>query len=197
MAINEIPQSGTELIGRSSDLTNLGAERTQNPQDVDTAERMTTAYGLNEEIFGDYLNDIERTQQAWTKNEIDGKNGETSRLKKIATTVAEIAVPLIAGTTADTLLDFAGAAGGPLVSAAVGAASGATRAALEYRHVGNEGKNAAEFWQKNVGSKDKKTETGNLIQRGWGQLSRFLKGGSYLGVEAGFKVKDRNEKIKQ
>jgi glycosyltransferase involved in cell wall biosynthesis len=197
MATNEIPQSGTESIGRSSDLTNLGNERTQSIQEIDTAERMTESYGLDRNTFDSYLGDIERTQQAWTKSEIDEKSGETSRLKKIATTVAEIAVPLMAGTATDALLDFAGAAGGPLVSAAVGAASGATRAIFEYRHVGADGRNAAEFWQKNVGSKDKKTETGNILQRGWGHLSRFLKGGSYLGVEAGFKVKERDEGIKQ
>jgi glycosyltransferase involved in cell wall biosynthesis len=197
MAINEIPQSGTESIGRSSDLTNLGGERSQGAMEIDTAERMTASYGLDRNTFDSYLGDIERTQQAWTKDEVDQKSGETSRLKKVAKVAAEVMVPLIAGSAADALLNFAGAAGGPLVSAAVGAASGATRAALEYRHVGEDGRNASEFWQKNVGSKDKKTETGNLLQRGWGHLSRFLKGGSYLGVEAGFKVKERDEGIKQ
>ncbi len=196
MANNEIPESGIGAVGRTSDFTNLAEEKSQVQADISTKERMQGKYGLHRDIFDSYLDSIEQSQQEWTKHQVDQKGNETHRGRKIAGTIAEMVIPIAAGTATDALLDAAGAAGGPLVAAAVGAASGGVRAAMEYRHVGAEGQNAAEFWQKNVGSKDKKTESGNALRRGWAHVSRFLKGGSYIGVEAGFKVKSRDEDIK-
>ncbi len=197
MANNEIPHTGIEGIARSSDLTNLGDERFQDSTEISTTDRISTLYDLNTRTLYNYLDEIESRQQAWTRNQVLQKGNETSRARRIGCALAETIVPIAAGTATDALLGAAGVAGGPLVAAAVGAASGAARAAMEYRHVGKEGENAAEFWQKNVGDKDRKTREGNFLRRGWGHISRFLKGGSYLGAEHGFKVKQRDRDIKR
>jgi len=197
MANHEIPNRGVEGIGRTSDLTSLGDDRSQTLPEVSTTERISTLYYLNSRIAYNCLDDIERTQQEWSRNEVEGKGNEGSRARRIGMALAEAAIPTLAGVAVDTTLEAVGAAGGPLVSAAVGAASGATRAALEYRHIGEDGRHAAELWQRNVGDKDRRTREGNIFQRGWGHISRFLKGGSYLGLEHGFKVKKRDEEIKE
>ncbi|MDD3474460.1 MAG: hypothetical protein PHP08_00970 [Candidatus Dojkabacteria bacterium] len=193
MGTNNIPDSGVGGIGRVADYTNLGDEKTQQPNDINTKERMQQRYGLNEDVFIQYLEDIESSQQQWRKNEIEAKSED--RLKRAARTAAEIAIPIGVGVGADALMTASGIAG-PLGSLATGAITGGIRATLEYKHIGENGENAAEFWQKNVGDRDKKAEQGGFFRKAWGRISRFLKGGSYLGAENfGFKVKERDSHI--
>ena len=195
MATNSIPDSGIGGIGRITDFTNLGDEKTQQTSDINTKERMQQKYGLNEDVFISYLNDIENSQQSWRQSEIDAKSGD--RLRNVARTAAEIAIPIGAGLGVDAVITASGVAG-PLGSLATGAITGGIRATLEYKHVGEDGENAAEFWQKNVGDKDKKTEQKGFFRQAWGQISRFLKGGSYLGAENfGFQVKERDNHIQE
>lgn len=197
MANHEIPNRGVEGLARTSDLTSLGDDRSQTLAEVATTERLSSLYHMNTRILYNYLDEIENRQQVWSREEVEGKGNEGSRARRIGMALAEAAIPTLAGAAVDTTLGAVGAAGGPLVSAAVGAASGAARAALEYRHIGEDGRHAAELWQRNVGERDRRTREGNIFQRGWGHIARFLKGGSYLGLEHGFKVKKRDEEIKE
>ena len=196
MANHEIPNRGVEGLARTSDLTSLGDDRSQTLAEVATTERLSSLYHMNTRILYNYLDEIENRQQVWSREEVEGKGNEGSRARRIGMALAEAAIPTLAGSAVDATLSAAGAAGGPLVSAAVGAASGAARAALEYRHIGEDGRHAAELWQRNVGERDRRTREGNIFQRGWGHIARFLKGGSYLGLEHGFKVKRRDQEIR-
>ena len=196
MANHEIPNRGVEGLARTSDLTSLGDDRSQTLAEVATTERLSSLYHMNTRILYNYLDEIENRQQVWSREEVEGKGNEGSRARRIGMALAEAAIPTLAGVAVDTTLEAVGAAGGPLVSAAVGAASGAARAALEYRHIGEDGRHAAELWQRNVGERDRRTREGNIFQRGWGHIARFLKGGSYLGLEHGFKVKRRDQEIR-
>ena len=123
-----------------------------------------------------------------------------SRWKRVGRRAFEVLFPVAVGVGARQGIEaLSGLAGGPLVSAGVGALTGAASSYYEASRVQSSGLGAKELYQKVNKPVGKEGENGEVKSEG--RFRRFFRNYSTfakrLGLERGFKVKERGASIEE